>query len=178
MAQVGRDTHLAPCCEDLLKVKLLRRSRNIPDGIGLPALLSILKGGQISGCIQEAAVAFADEARLLLHCRNFREENTDSAFAELGDFLGEETIHQWTQGIVVKALPEALVKGDVEQAVETLELLPGEGDRLLPDLEILRIPLLELNEFEADGFLERGIVLLQRIDLAVEADQLGDRSLF
>ena len=105
-------------------MKLLRCSRDIPHGIGLPALLPVLEGGQISSAVEEASVTLAYQTRLLLQCGNIREKNTDGSFADLCDAPCKQAVHQGSECVVVEALSETLVEGDVEESVETLKFLP------------------------------------------------------
>ena len=158
-------------------MQLLRRSSDIPNGIGLPALFAIFQGGKVSRGVEEPSITLADETGLFFQLRTSGEKDTDSTFADLGNFLGKKPVNQGGECIIVKTLPQTLIKGDAKHSVESLELLPGKSHRLIPDAEVLHVTLLEFHQLVADGLLDCRVGLLKGINLAVEADEFGDRGL-
>ena len=174
VCEVRRDAHTACGGEHLLEVQALRSSDDIPDRIRMPAPGTVFQRGQIGRRVEEPSVALADDRRLFSKGGNVGKEDAERALALCGDPGGFQLFTERGQRVVVCTLAEALVEANVEQAVELLKLAPGELDRLLPDREVFRIPGLELDELLAGLALDVVIGFLDAIDLAVEADKLGD----
>ena len=82
---------------------------------------------------------------------------------------GEKFVDQRGQRGIVETFAEALVEADTEFFVDVLEFGPGQIHELLPDGAVLRIALLEFDQFLARGLVHGGIGLLERVDLAVKA---------
>ena len=173
--EVGGDAHALRGGEDLLEMELLRRAGDIPNGVRVPAFDAVFDGGEVGRGVEEAAVAFADEAGLVGQRRNVGEENARGAFADLRGAVGEEFVDQGGQRRIVETFAETLVEADAEFFVDILELGPREFDQLLPDGAVFRIALLEFDQFLARGLVHGGVGLLEGVDLAVEARHFGDR---
>jgi hypothetical protein len=93
MAEIRLHTHAATGGKYLFKVKLLRRSGDIPDGIGIPAFLTVLQGRQVRRGIEEAPVTLADKARFVLEFGAATKKDTDGTLAHLGNSLRKQPVN-------------------------------------------------------------------------------------
>ena len=169
------DAHPPRGGEDLVEMQLLRRADDVPDLVRMPALDPVLDGGEVRGGVEEPAVAFADEAGLVRQGGVVAEEDADCALADLGDALVKQAPDQRCEAVVVSALAQVLVEVDVEQGVHALEFLPRERDAPPPDFHVIRVALLELDQFLAALAEDLGIGLGEGVGFLIQADQLLDR---
>ena len=174
MVESGGDAHAFGSGENLLEVELLRRARHIPDGVRVPAFDTVFDRGQVGRGIEEAAVALADEARLVGQRGNIGKKDASGAFADLRGAVGEKFVDQCGQCRIVEAFAESLVEADAELFVDVGKLRPGKIDQLLPDGAVFRVALLEFDQFFARGLVHGGIGLFECVDLAVKTRHLRD----
>ena len=64
---------------------------------------------------------------------------------------------------------------DVEQFVNVLEILHREGDTLVPNIEVLSVAGLQLDQFLAARFPDLRIACRSLVRLLVNANDLGER---
>ncbi len=71
VAEIGPATLAARDLEDLAEVQLLRRAGHDPDCVALQIVEAVIDGCDIGGGVIEAAIALADDGRLVRQIRNF-----------------------------------------------------------------------------------------------------------
>ena len=174
-AQPCLDAHFARGGEDLLEMQLLRRAHDVPDLVRRPAFHPVLDGRQIRGGVKKAAIPFPDEARLLRQGRLVVKEDADRPFADLRNPALPQPLHQRREAVVVLALAQALVEGDIEHLVHAFEFAPRKGDAFLPDPDVLSIALLEPHQLLAALAEHLPVLLGQRMGLLVEPHELRHR---
>src|SRR6185312_12406567 len=100
--------------ENLFEMQNLGRADHVPNGIGLQIVDPVINRCQIGGGVIVAAIAFANDARLIRQLGNIAEENADRTLADFSQPTFEQPInHRW-QPVVIKTFAADDVVMNVE----------------------------------------------------------------
>ena len=161
--------------ENLFEMQNLRRAGHDPDRVRFQIVNPVIDRREISGGVIVAAIAFANDARLVRQLGNVAKENANGAFADFRNAGLEQPLHHTGQSFVVKTLAALDVVMNIEKLVCALEFLPRQIDRLFPDGVIFRVTRLQFHQFLparlAGGRIGRGAF----IGFFINADKLGNR---
>jgi len=160
--------------EKLVKMELLPLIRDIEDLGRLPALDAIQHRGDVRGRIVESPIALLDDKWRQAF---FFEEHHQGAIAPACDPFPFQVVDECLEAVVVEALAKGNIKGNPEPFVDSVELMQGRLHELLPELAILRVPVLQADEFTPRFLHERRILLGLLVALHVDPLQFFDRIL-
>src|SRR6266513_63958 len=153
----------------------LRGSHHVPDTLRFQIVEAIIDCRDIGGGIIKSAVAFANDAWLIRQLRDIAKENDNRALADLGNSGLEQAFDYAWELVVVKAFAALDVVMNIEQFVHVVEILHGEGDAFVPDVDVFLVAGLQLHQLLAAGFPNLRIACRSFIRLLINANNLGQR---
>src|SRR5256714_1667999 len=148
----------------------LRGSHHVPDTLRFQIVEAIIDCRDIAGGVIKSAVAFANDAWFIRQLRDIAKENDNRALADLGNSGLEQAFDYAWELVVVKAFAALDVVMNIEQFVHVLEVLHGEGDAFVPDVDVFLVACLQFYQLLATGFPNLGIAGRQRVGFLVNAD--------
>src|SRR6266498_2054790 len=158
--------------ENLFEMQDLRGANHVPNGVGFQIVQAIIDSRDIGGGVIKSAVAFANDARLISQLWNIAKENDNRAVADLSNAGLEQTFDYVREPVIVKTFTALDVVMNIEHFIHMLEVLHGEGDAFVPDVDIFLVAGLQFYQLLATGFPNLGIAGRQRVRLLVNADDL------
>src|SRR4029077_12436325 len=150
----------------------LRGADHVPNTVRFQIVEAIIDCRDIGGGVVKSAVAFPDDAWLVPQLRDIAKENDNRALADLSNSGCEQAFDYAWEPVVVKAFAALDVVMNIEEFVHALEVLHGEGDAFVPDVDVFLVACLQFYQFLATGFPNPGIAGRQRVRLLVNADDL------
>lgn len=163
----------------------LRSAHHIPDGIRPPRPDAVVQRREVRRGVQEAAVRLPDDAGvgapfpLVLHEEGVFTrrhgavgEYADGAVAFPGHSGGDHAVHQRSQGVVVKAFPQPVVKVDVKLVVDFGKAGFGDLHAAFPDRQVFRVPGLELHQLRLAGVQQFRLFPAHQVHVLVHPQQL------
>src|SRR5678815_3911337 len=151
----------------------LRGADHVPNTVRFQIVEAIIDCRDIGGGVIKSAVAFADDAWLVGQLRDIAKENDNRALAHLSNSGFEQAFDYAWEPVVIKAFAALDVVMNIEQFVYVLEVLHGEGDAFVPDVDVFLVASLQFYQLLATGFPNLRIAGRQRVRLLVNADDLG-----
>ncbi len=171
----------------LAEMHLLAAIDDIDHALRLELVVAVADGGEVGGGVDVTAVGFADEERVVAKSPVLGDEKRivlgrelavgedgDRAFAFAGDEVPEQVGDDGGQGVVVKTFAEGVVELDAEPLVDDVERVEGEFAELFPELEVLGIALLELDEFGLGGIADGFVGFRLELDFLVDLFEVAE----
>ncbi len=168
--------------EDLAKVQLLATVGDVNDFVRLraprAAFHAELQGGEVGRGVIETGVALLHERGMFFQIGNIIKRDDERAFALAGETAFFQVFDDVFEAWIVIALAVGVIEFDAEPVIDAFELRFGERDHIAPNLQVLLVAALELDEFLA-RFVEHGRILFAGgVDQFIEALHFADGVLF
>src|SRR6266496_1934201 len=175
VAQISRVTFASRDLENLFEMQDLRRANYVPNRVGFQIVHPVIDCCEIRRGIIKAAVPFPDDQRFIGQFGIFSKENNNGALADLSNARFKQAFDHAEQAIVVKTFAALDVVMDIQQLVNALEILHGEGDTFVPDVEIFLVARLEFYQLLAAGFANSRVLGCSLVRFLVNAHYFCER---